>query len=455
MCIGTNVTFTATPTNGGSGPTYQWKLNGVNVGSGGTTYSNNALTNSSIVTCVMTSNATPCLTGSPATSNSITNIVPAAPSAISASATAVCAVSAGSSFVHFLDGTGKLVVSINPGSNNLGTVTAQVFDHGPSVLTQACNMGSNPAWTTAVLGRSWKITPQFNLGATVQFPFEDGEMSNLVTASNNTSSNPRDNVVSRTGLKMSRFHDNVPGNGNQEDGSWSNNCTDGGTTIVLAQAGSGDTPFSIVSSQYVQFATPGFSEFWLHGDSNGSPLPVTLTAFSATCNSNDEVEVNWSTASEQNSQKFVVEKSRDLNQWIFVAEKDASGNSNMEIDYTISDVDAFGGVSYYRLVQIDFDGTEKVYQPVSVSCSDQKHGMIVFPNPTNGYFTVEVTSVVSLANAEVQLTDLTGKLISSRKMDLVTGKNHVAFDESKLQMGTYFIKFAAGNEFKPVKVVVN
>ncbi|MCU0431677.1 MAG: gliding motility-associated C-terminal domain-containing protein [Cytophagaceae bacterium] len=74
ICAGTNVTFTATPTNGGGAPTYQWKLNGTNVGTNATTYSNNNLTNGDVVTLEMTSNAT-CATGSPATSNAVTMTV--------------------------------------------------------------------------------------------------------------------------------------------------------------------------------------------------------------------------------------------------------------------------------------------------------------------------------------------------------------------------------------------
>ena len=79
ICAGTSVTFTATPTNGGALPVYQWKLNNVNVGTNSTTYANAALVNGDVVTCVLTSNATPCLMGSSATSNTVTMIVNALP----------------------------------------------------------------------------------------------------------------------------------------------------------------------------------------------------------------------------------------------------------------------------------------------------------------------------------------------------------------------------------------
>jgi hypothetical protein len=74
ICAGTSVTFTATPTNGGSTPSYQWKLNGGNVGTNSTSYANSALANGDIITCVLTSNAT-CASPSTATSSEITMTV--------------------------------------------------------------------------------------------------------------------------------------------------------------------------------------------------------------------------------------------------------------------------------------------------------------------------------------------------------------------------------------------
>ena len=77
ICAGTNITFTATPTNGGTTPSYQWKLNGTNVGTNSATYQNAALVNGSKITCVMTSSLA-CANPTTATSNEITMTVTAA-----------------------------------------------------------------------------------------------------------------------------------------------------------------------------------------------------------------------------------------------------------------------------------------------------------------------------------------------------------------------------------------
>lgn len=72
ICTGTNVTFTAVASNLGSSPAYQWQLNGSNIsGATNSTYSTNTLANGNRITCVVTAVATPCIIGSPATSNEL------------------------------------------------------------------------------------------------------------------------------------------------------------------------------------------------------------------------------------------------------------------------------------------------------------------------------------------------------------------------------------------------
>jgi len=70
VCAGTPVTFTATPTNGGTTPTFQWKVNGLNQGMNDSVF-NYAPVNGDSITCVLTSSITICITNNPATSNVI------------------------------------------------------------------------------------------------------------------------------------------------------------------------------------------------------------------------------------------------------------------------------------------------------------------------------------------------------------------------------------------------
>ncbi|NVO04205.1 MAG: secretion protein, partial [Bacteroidetes bacterium] len=122
ICAGTSVTFTPTPTNGGT-PTYQWKVNGANVGTGAT-YSSTTLATGNIVSCVMTSTAA-CPSTPTATSNSVTmtvnpTVTPAI--TIAASASTICS---GSS------------VTFTPTPVNGGTPTYQWKVNGTNVGTGA------------------------------------------------------------------------------------------------------------------------------------------------------------------------------------------------------------------------------------------------------------------------------------------------------------------------------
>jgi len=118
-CVNTLVTFTATPTNGGSTPIYQWKKNGNNVGSNSSTYIDSALTNNDVISCVLTSNIS-CPTGNPVTSPSLTMTVTPAPS-ITVQPSSVSNVSTGStvSFIASVTNatTYQWQISTNSGAN--------------------------------------------------------------------------------------------------------------------------------------------------------------------------------------------------------------------------------------------------------------------------------------------------------------------------------------------------
>ncbi|MBL0317374.1 MAG: hypothetical protein IPP69_17035 [Flavobacteriales bacterium] len=117
-CSGASVTFTATPVNGGTSPSYQWQVNGSNVGTNSATYSTNSLTNGQTVSCTMTSNAacaSPTIATSSALSMTITDLV-----------------------------TPTITIALTDGSNPLCDASAVTFTATP------VNGGSTPSY-------QWKI----------------------------------------------------------------------------------------------------------------------------------------------------------------------------------------------------------------------------------------------------------------------------------------------------------
>ncbi len=135
ICGGESVNFTATPSNAGASPTYQWKLNGSNVGSGGTTYTSTSLNDGDVVTCQLTSSLA-CASGNPATSNSITASVTPSPNpnitatgSINTCGQGTVTLDAGPGFALYFWNNGSATQQITVTS--AGTYSVTVLD-GPS-----------------------------------------------------------------------------------------------------------------------------------------------------------------------------------------------------------------------------------------------------------------------------------------------------------------------------------
>ena len=171
-CAGASVTFTATPTNGGTTPAYQWKVDGTNAGTNSPTFTTTTLTNGQVVNCIMTSNL-PNVQGNPATSNNITmTITTPIPAAVSigASATTICA-GASVTFTATPTNGGSsptyqwTVNGANAGTNSPTFITSSLTN-GQVV---ACTMTSNSTCITTTIANSNNITMTVNPLPTVSF----------------------------------------------------------------------------------------------------------------------------------------------------------------------------------------------------------------------------------------------------------------------------------------------
>ncbi|MVN78775.1 hypothetical protein GO988_20775 [Hymenobacter sp. HMF4947] len=113
------------------------------------------------------------------------------------------------------------------------------------------------------------------------------------------------------------------------------------------------------------------------------PLPVELTAFTATVAGPAAVRLAWSTASEKDSHAFGVERSLDGRTFAVLSMVAAAGSSNTTRRYQWVDAQlpASAALLYYRLQQVDTDGTVS-YSPVRAVARSSPSALVLFPNPT-------------------------------------------------------------------------
>ena len=187
-----------------------------------------------------------------------------------------------------------------------------------------------------------------------------------------------------------------------------------------------------------------FSPFTISSSPMFAPLPVELISFQANCQGEGKVEITWATASEHNSDKFTVEKSRDGIIWSVLASLAGAGNSTQLINYALVDNVVSGGNNYYRLVQTDIDGATETFNIASANCGkDTETSMSVYPNPSSGDFYVNFnTEELSVAGV-IQITDAKGSEVHSQEVTIEKGSNvfHVNMEAAP---GIYYIRVYNG-----------
>lgn len=187
-------------------------------------------------------------------------------------------------------------------------------------------------------------------------------------------------------------------------------------------------------------------------------VPVELLAFTASVN-NSEVQLLWSTASELNNQGFEIERSiNDADNFVTVAFVEGQGSSTEIHYYSYSDHPDLNGVNqlYYRLKQVDFDGTFSYSDVVSVSY-DVPTSFVLnqnFPNPFNP--STKITYFVPNESfISIKLYDFLGREIKTLVNDFkATGTYEILFDASDISSGTYFYTMIAGNYSSTKKMII-
>ncbi len=181
------------------------------------------------------------------------------------------------------------------------------------------------------------------------------------------------------------------------------------------------------------------------------PLPVELTYFQTQPVDNQKVNIKWETATEINSSYFIVERSRDAVNYKTIANIEAAGSSTVKKTYSFTDESALFGTNYYRLSQIDRDGTQQVFRPQAVIIDDANVAFGVFPNPSNSE-KINV-KVEDSDEAVLKLTDFSGQAINLNINKLT--QTILEITPTKiLNFGTYILEVQTLGSLKKHKILI-
>jgi hypothetical protein len=176
-----------------------------------------------------------------------------------------------------------------------------------------------------------------------------------------------------------------------------------------------------------------------------------LTSFTGQC-TDGEVLLNWTTASEFNSQAFLVQRSEDGIHFQTIATVPSAGNSAQLRTYSIVDTSAETTSNYYRLVEIDQDGKQTIYSFIHVRCGEV-NGMNVYYNQPN--VVVEVSSTTDKP-ISLNVFEISGKLIHQENKLVQRGYNSFNLNlKNKLADGIYIIQVIDEKSIQAKKVMVH
>jgi hypothetical protein len=186
-------------------------------------------------------------------------------------------------------------------------------------------------------------------------------------------------------------------------------------------------------------------------------VPVELVSFNAEVDDNKIILV-WETATELNNSGFVVERSSDNKSYERIGFIEGKGTTTEKQEYTFIDAGVSGkGKFYYRLKQIDHDGTETYFDAIEVDYAAIPRVFSLsqnYPNPFNPMTTIEF-GIPKESKVSLKIYDALGsevETIVNEKME--PGYYKYQWNASRLASGVYFYRITAGNFVSTKKLIL-
>ena len=179
--------------------------------------------------------------------------------------------------------------------------------------------------------------------------------------------------------------------------------------------------------------------------------PVEFLTFTGRLE-NYVVHLGWATATESNNSHFLVERSVDGGPYTVIGQIAGANDSQQRLDYVFADYDYVNAVIYYRLRQVDFDGTEAFSDVIAIDAThDYAQALTMYPNPAaTSEVRLQLSGEWNTESIAVEVFASSGQRIQQR----VASGNHIVLSTGHLQTGTYVVRVTAGGRSTTQRLIV-
>ncbi|MCY7421049.1 MAG: T9SS type A sorting domain-containing protein, partial [Chitinophagaceae bacterium] len=184
----------------------------------------------------------------------------------------------------------------------------------------------------------------------------------------------------------------------------------------------------------------------------GAILPIKLSGFSVK-GEGSKVKIQWSTESEQNNDRFEVERSANGRTWEAISTVKGKGTFSSTTNYSAYDNSPLKGTNYYRLQQYDINGKSAFSDVKSLKFGTVKTVITVSPNPARGVINFKLENE-SAKSVLAILSDANGKIIYQQTFNDVQANTFNKLNLQQPTAGIYILKLKGEGLSESIKVVV-
>jgi hypothetical protein len=177
---------------------------------------------------------------------------------------------------------------------------------------------------------------------------------------------------------------------------------------------------------------------------NAAPtLPIVLVTLAGRINLYRQVELNWTALDEFNSDKYIIERSIDGQEYTAIGEVSSQNSGPGPAFYSFLDESPVkNSLNYYRIRQLDFDGKEFISSPLYIHMRDiDDHQFFISPNPVSSTacFMLEFYWPETVDLVQFQIVDVSGRLVDDFVDPVMEGYNMVNHQFNGIEPGQYYI----------------